>query len=115
VRTWLFAIARKQCLKAIRNRRRRRRLEQDQRQTIAATAHRDPPVPPSEDPEALVQLVSQGLRRLDKAERALLMMRYDTGLPIADMADILGISVATVRRRLAAALQRLRGVLHRDA
>ena len=65
--------------------------------------------------EALVRHVSQGLRRLDKAERALLMMRYDTGLPIADMADILGISVATVRRRLAAALQRLREVMHRDA
>ena len=32
IRTWLLAIARKQCLKALRDRRRRRRLEEDQRQ-----------------------------------------------------------------------------------
>ena len=34
VRTWLVAIARKQCLKALRDRRRRRRLEEAQRQAI---------------------------------------------------------------------------------
>ena len=34
VRTWLLAIARKQCLKALRDRRRRRRLEEEQRRRL---------------------------------------------------------------------------------
>ena len=115
VRTWLFAIARKQCLKVLRNRRRRRHLEHDQQYTIAATAHRAPPAPPGEDPEARARLVQRNLQQLDKTERSLLMMRYDAGLPIADMAHILGISVSSVRRRLADALQRLREVMRDDA
>ena len=115
VRTWLFAIARKQCLKALRNRRRRSHLETIQRDVIAATAHRDPPLPPGEDPELQLQRLRQSLSKLNKTERAILIMRYDTGLPLTDMADILGTSVASVRRRLARALQRLREVMHHDA
>jgi RNA polymerase sigma-70 factor (ECF subfamily) len=115
VRTWLFAIARKQCFKSLRNRHRRSRLEHAQQDTIAAMAHRDPPPLPGEDPEVRVRRVHQSLPQLDKTERALLMMRYDAGLPIADMAHILGISESSVRRRLADALQRLREVMHDDA
>jgi len=115
VRTWLFAIARKQCLKVIRNRRRRSYFENTQRDVIAATAHRDPSPPPGEDPELQLQRVKHSLSKLNKAERALLIMRYDTGLPFIDMAHILGISVASVRRRLARALQHLREVMPHDA
>jgi RNA polymerase sigma-70 factor (ECF subfamily) len=115
VRTWLFAIARKQCLKTIRDRGRRSRLEHAQRHTIATTVHRHPPPAEGEDPEVRLQLVKQGLTQLDKAQRALLLMHYDTGLPVADMAHILGISPVSVRRRLARALQRLREVIGHDA
>jgi RNA polymerase sigma-70 factor (ECF subfamily) len=111
VRTWLFAIARKQCLKALRNRRRRHRLERDRQSIIADTAHRDPSPLPGEDVEVRVQLVKQSLNQLSKAERALLMMRYDAALPVADMAHILGMSLASVRRRLVRALQHLREVM----
>ena len=111
VRTWLFAIARYQCLKALRNSRRRRRLELERRETIAAAAHRNVPDSLQQDPELQLRLVRQGLARLGKHERALLLMRYDTGLLIADMAHILGISEASVRRRLAGALQNLREVM----
>jgi RNA polymerase sigma-70 factor (ECF subfamily) len=115
VRTWLFAIARKQCLKTLRDRGRRSRLEHDQQQTIASTVHRQPPAAEGEDPEVKLRLVKQGLSQLDKAQRALLMMHYDTGLPVAEIAHILGISPVSVRRRLARALQRLREVIRYDA
>jgi RNA polymerase sigma-70 factor (ECF subfamily) len=115
IRTWLFAIARRQCLKALRDRTRRRRLRSDREDVIATTVHREPPLPPGEEPEARFRLVKQSLGRLDQEDRTILMMRYDTGLPIADMATILGLSVATVRRRLGRALQRLREVMHDDA
>ena len=111
VRTWLFAIARRQCLKALRDSRRRRRLEQERQAAIAAAAHRNVPDTPQDDPEHQLRLVRQGLARLDKHERALLLMRYDTGLLLTDMAHILGISEASVRRRLAGALRHLREVM----
>lgn len=112
VRTWLFAIARRQCLKTMRDRRRRHRLEQERQDTIAATAHRNVPETPEDDPERQLQLVKQGLARLGKHERALLLMRYDTGLLLTDVAHILGISEASVRRRLTRALQHLREVMN---
>jgi RNA polymerase sigma factor (sigma-70 family) len=64
LRTWLWAIARKQCLKALRDARRRRRVEEEQRRAIVSGAHRAPPDPAAEDPEVLQQRVRQGLDRL---------------------------------------------------
>ena len=115
VRTWLFAIARKQCLKTLRNRSRRSRLVRDQQSFIAEGVHRHPQQQPGEEPEALLQLVQQALNQLPDAERALLTMRYDTGLSVADIAHILRLSTASVRRRLAHALACLREVMNSDA
>ena len=111
VRTWLLAIARKQCLKALRDRRRRRHLEEAQRQAIAREAHRAPPDPAEEDPETLRRRVRQGLDRLGPAERTVLLLRYETGLTLAEVAHVVGRSEAGVRRQLARALAQLRRVL----
>jgi RNA polymerase sigma-70 factor, ECF subfamily len=109
--TWILAIARKQCLKALRDRRRRRQLEADRRQEIARGAHRTSPETPEEDPEGLRQRVRQGLDRLGSAERTVLLLRYETGVSLVQMAHILGRSEASVRRQLARALAQLRTVL----
>lgn len=115
VRTWLFAIARKKCLQTLRNRERRGRMMRDKQVQIAARVHREPPALPGEDPEATTRLVRQGLYQLSHEERSFLTMRYDTGLSVADMARLLGVSMATVRRRLARALGRLREVIDGEA
>jgi RNA polymerase sigma-70 factor, ECF subfamily len=111
VRTWLLAIARKQCLRALRDRRRRQRLEEEQRQEIARGAQRAPPDPSEEDPEVLRQRVRRGLDRLGAAERTVLLLRYETGLTLVEVAHILGRSEASVRRQLARALEQLRTAL----
>jgi RNA polymerase sigma-70 factor, ECF subfamily len=111
LRTWLLAIARKQCLKALRDRRRRHRLEADRRGEIARGAHRAPPDPPGEGPEAVRQRVREGLARLAPEERTVLLLRYDTGLSLGELAHILGRSEASVRRQLARALAQLRARL----
>ena len=111
LRTWLLAIARKQCLKALRDRRRRRRLEEEQRTEIARGAHRAPPDPSEENPEVLRQRVWRGLDRLGAAERTVLLLRYETGLTLVEVAHIVGRSEAGVRRQLARALEQLRAVL----
>jgi RNA polymerase sigma-70 factor, ECF subfamily len=111
VRTWLLAIARKQCLKALRDRRRRRRLEEERRHEIASGAHRAPPDPPEEDPEVRRQRVRQTLDRLSPAARTVLLLRYETGLTLVEVAHIVGRSEASVRRQLARALEQLRTAL----
>jgi RNA polymerase sigma-70 factor (ECF subfamily) len=111
LRTWLLAIAHKQCLKALRDRRRRRRLEEEKHSEIASGAHRAPPDPSAEDPEVLRQRVRQALDRLGAAERTVLLLRYETGLSLVEMAHILGRSEASVRRQLTRALQQLRAEL----
>jgi RNA polymerase sigma-70 factor (ECF subfamily) len=115
VRTWLFAIARKKCLQVRRNRDRRGRIHQDKQEMIAQSAHREPPETTGDDPEAILQRVRKSLEQLPGAERELLTMRYDTGLSVADIAQIRGISMATVRRRLARALETLREVIDSEA
>jgi RNA polymerase sigma-70 factor (ECF subfamily) len=115
LRTWLFAIARKKCLQVRRNRDRRGRIRQDKQEIIAQSVHRDPPAITGEDQEAMLHLVKQSLGQLPDAERELLTMRYDTGLSVADIAQIRGLSMATVRRRLARALEALREVVDSEA
>jgi hypothetical protein len=61
-RTWLLAIARKQCLKALRDRRRRRRLEEEKRREIVSGAHRVLPDLSADEPEVLQQRVRRSGR-----------------------------------------------------
>jgi RNA polymerase sigma-70 factor (ECF subfamily) len=107
VRTWVLAIARKQCFKALRDGQRHRTLEHAQRDVIAAHVHRAPPTSLEHHPEAQLQQVRQSLLRLGQEERALLMMRYDAELSLDHIAEMLDISKASVRRRLARALRHL--------
>jgi RNA polymerase sigma-70 factor, ECF subfamily len=111
VRTWVLAIARKQCFKALRDGQRHRYLEHAQRNVIAAQVHRAPQTSPEHNPEAQLQQVRQSLLQLDQEERALLMMRYEADLSLDNIADILDISKASVRRRLVRALRRLQEVM----
>jgi len=111
LRTWLLAIARKQCLKALRDRQRRRRMEEEKRNEIASGVHRAPPDPLEEDREVPGQRVRQALARLDPAARTGLLLRYETGLTLAEVAHIVGRSEAGVRRQLARALAQLRTAL----
>jgi RNA polymerase sigma-70 factor (ECF subfamily) len=111
IRTWLLAIARKQCLKVLRDRRCRKRLEEGQESEIARGVHRAPPDPSEEDPEVRRQRVRRGLDRLGPAERTVLLLRYETGVPLVQMAHILGRSEASVRRQLARALAQLREII----
>jgi RNA polymerase sigma factor (sigma-70 family) len=90
---------------------RRRRLEEIKRREIMQGAHRESPVPPGEEPDALLHHLRQGLATLGRDERTLLVLRYETGLALVEIANILGCSEATVRRQLVRALQQLREVM----
>jgi RNA polymerase sigma factor (sigma-70 family) len=53
-------------------------------------------------------VVVRALRRLPVRQRAVLVLRYYDDLPEADVADILGVSVGTVKSHAARGLERLR-------
>jgi RNA polymerase sigma-70 factor (ECF subfamily) len=112
VLTWLFSIARKQCLKALRDQGRKLRKHNEDQHAIVARAHADQQKTPEEEllEEEKLKLLSHGLSELGKNERAPLVMRFGIGLSIAEIASILRISVPSVHRRLSQALQHLRRI-----
>jgi RNA polymerase sigma-70 factor (sigma-E family) len=79
------------------------------RETVMA----DPPeqlMVPAAGPEARLDL-QRALRALPAGKRAVLVLRYLEDLPEAQVADLLGCSVGTVRSQAHKALSQLRGVL----
>jgi RNA polymerase sigma factor (sigma-70 family) len=87
------------------------RLEEGQRTEITRSAHWAPPDHAEEDPEVLRQRVRQALDRLGTAARTVLLLRYETGLTLMEVAHVVGRSEASMRRQLARALEQLRAVL----
>lgn len=113
--TWLYAIAHNACV------RRARRtvsaphdVESLERLTAADQATLTAPGPDPESAAASsegVRALEAALRRLERPYRVVLMLRDVEGLPAADVATALGISVAAVKSRLHRARGRLRAAL----
>jgi RNA polymerase sigma-70 factor (ECF subfamily) len=59
--------------------------------------------------------LERAARRLSVDHRAVVVLRYYLDLPHAEVAEMLGIPVGTVRSRLRFALQGLRAALDADA
>jgi RNA polymerase sigma-70 factor (ECF subfamily) len=96
--TWLHRITVNRCL----NRRRKRRpLLLD----VSETAGREP------SPERLVEAdeaVRQALSRLSDKLRVVIVLRYYWGLPYAEISQVVGAPLGTVKSRLNAALRAMR-------
>ena len=101
LRTWLWAIARKQCLKALRDS--SAAGYGGEHQAIVAV----PIAPPRPRRRGSRGAAAAGPPRpgaAGPAERTVLLLRYDTGLTLEEIAHIVGRSEASVRRQLARAL-----------
>jgi RNA polymerase sigma-70 factor (ECF subfamily) len=123
VRTWLFAIARRQCLRHLGIRGRLTRLYERCRDDIMRISQPDAPDSPEverldSEAEALAQQrlmqLPHSLKQLRTQDRKLLMMRYYEDLSRADIAARLWVSETTVRRRLHTAEARLKQQLARE-
>ena len=110
---WLFAIARKKCQQAYRNRARRQVIAWLCVEEIRERTHRGGP--PS--PEGVVTQASQVaclaacLTHLRETDRIVLTLWYWKELPISDIADVMGKSIAAVRKQLVRAQQRLKELM----
>jgi RNA polymerase sigma-70 factor (sigma-E family) len=83
------------------------RWRRSQRELLTA----EPPVrqePGAEDAVDSKVMLEQALRRLPPRQRAVLVLRYFEDLGVAQVAQILGVSVGTVKSQTHDALRRLR-------
>ncbi len=114
LRTWLFGIARNKCQQAYRNRVRRQAIAQTFLQEIHVRAHAGQLTSPEEQ---LVRVSDEArlancLGQLRDEDRIMITLRYWKDMPVADIADIMGKSVAAVRKRLTRAQHRLKELMH---
>jgi len=108
--TWLFTIAYRVCLNAIR---RRKDLSGDVDFTTmpVEAAPVDSDSAQSEEARRLKGLVWEAVDRLSTPQRATVVLFYRQQLGCGDIADILGLPVATVKSHLHRARARLKDIL----
>ncbi len=113
IRTWLYGIAHNKCRQAYRNRTRRSTIAQTFLEEIRERAHAEDIASPEQHAAEVGQLkqLYESLAKLSNEDRILLNLRYWRDLPMKDIANIVGKSVPTLRKRLARAEQRLRELM----
>ncbi len=99
--TWLYRITVNHCL----SRQRKRRLPSIPLDRMDPSAPAEPSLYRSLEDEEVLRLA---LDRLSEKLRAVLVLRYYLDLPYAEIAQVLGIPVGTVKSRLDLALKTLR-------
>ena len=59
--------------------------------------------------------LERGFRHLGVEERAIIVLHHAQGFPLAEIADVLGLPLGTVKSRLHRSLQTMRAALDADA
>lgn len=110
-RAWLFGIARNAALDELRRRKRVAALVAEPTDPDAGAA---PHADDDEAAEAFVRraTVRAALEQLDPRERELVALKFFAGLSNAEIAKVLGISVANAGTRVHRAVTRLRKACH---
>jgi RNA polymerase sigma-70 factor (ECF subfamily) len=111
LRTWLGTVVAHTALNLVKGERRTVPLDGEDHRAWRA---RNPvPIPADEiDPmahAALGRLTGEALRALSASERLLLLLHYEQGMTLEEMAVVLGSSKASLSRRLKRVRNRLRG------
>jgi RNA polymerase sigma-70 factor, ECF subfamily len=121
LKTWVFRIAFSELLNRLRWWRRRHRFAtmslDEQPKNGSGAGHRVPS--PSPTPEQMLQskeqetAIQQALGRLSKDHRSIIVLRDIEGFSYNEIADVLGVSIGTVKSRLARARSDLKKSLMR--
>lgn len=113
IETWLFAIAKRKCAQAFRNRARREQIAHTFVDNIRRSTHPDAPRSPEDSLASSAPSVhlDQALNQLREDDRILLNLRYAKGLSTTDIADLIGKSDAVVRKRILRGLQHLKRII----
>lgn len=109
-RTWLFAIAGRQCYDLIR-RRARQMLDEHLRALIEIHEMNVNRAPDDSDEHSAVNHV---LTQLPVSERDVLILRYHMDLSLKDMSSTLGIGLSATKMRLYRALEKYAALLENE-
>jgi RNA polymerase sigma-70 factor (ECF subfamily) len=104
---WLYRLLVRSCTDIAR---RRRRWGAE-----LTIVHREPAEPDRASELADRDELERGLRRLNDAQRSILVLTFYLGLPPLEVADALDIPVGTAKSRLHYAIEALRAALAADA
>lgn len=104
LRPWVYRIATREAFKHLKRERRWTDKAEDESVLL------DLPAPSRDDlaPEMIAQLVAQLVERLSPASRAVIVLHYLHEMPLAEIAEVMGVAVGTVKSRLAYGLDLMR-------
>lgn len=109
-RPWAYRIATREAFRALK--RERRWSEQLRDEAVLRTLPAEPD--DWQRPAGLVERLPQLVARLSPASRAVLLLHYLHGLPLEEVAAVLGVSAGTVKSRLSYGLAGLRRLLSEE-
>jgi RNA polymerase sigma-70 factor, ECF subfamily len=104
LRPWVYRIATREAFKHLK--RERRWTDKAEEESVLL----DLPAPSRDEmePEMIAQLVAQLVERLSPASRAVIVLHYLHEMPLAEIAEVMGVAVGTVKSRLAYGLDLMR-------
>jgi RNA polymerase sigma-70 factor, ECF subfamily len=96
LRPWAYRIATREAFKHLKRERRWADKIEDEAVLV------DLPAPSRDElaPEMIAQLVAQLVERLSPASRAVIVLHYLHEMPLAEIAEVMGVAVGTVKSRL---------------
>lgn len=114
-RTWVYTIARNQCVDAQRKRRHRKTESLDQT-SISGDTPRIEQIPGAKGQQpdhaerrrVLRQVIAEGMERLSSEQREVFVLREHAGLSFPAIAEMTGVPENTVKSRMRYALEHLR-------
>lgn len=109
--TWLYAITVNVCRGRLRKRQVRQRLQQTL-QTLFQAGTAAEPIESVVTRHENDDLIRRAVNALDEKQRLAVILRYEQDLPIAEIAQVLGVSERTVHTRLRIAHDQLRVALN---
>ncbi len=119
IRTWIFQIARNHCRDTFRRRFPELMASDEEEDRLYRDLTDATPLPQEQvEHHDFLAWVKEGMGELDQVDREVLVMTYNTDLAPAEIAQLLGIEIASVRQRRRRALHRLREIVkdeHRRA
>jgi len=103
-RPWAYRIATREAFKHLK--RERRWSDKTEDESVLA----DLPAPSRDElePELIAQLVTQLVAKLSPASRAVIVLHYLHEMPLAEIAEGMGVAIGTVKSRLAYGLDLMR-------
>lgn len=104
LRPWVYRIAAREAFKQLKRERRWSDKAEDESALLGLPA----PARDDLEPELIAQLVAQLVEKLSPASRAVITLHYLHEMPLAEIAEVMGVAIGTIKSRLAYGLNLMR-------